>query len=53
MVVSLKMGEMLHEEIEVTDKDLALDILEMLSEEKYHYAYVAYREVSEWTKVEN
>ncbi len=52
-IISMRMGEYLHEELgPITDKDFALDILELYTEDKYHFAYLAYRDTSAWEKLD-
>lgn len=52
LIVSMKLGEISHEELgPLTDKDQALDILETFTGDKYHFAYLAFRDISEWVKV--
>lgn len=50
----MRIGEIQHEELgPIMDKDLALDILELFTPDKFHLAYVAYQEFTELVKLDD
>lgn len=53
-IISMRIGEIQHEELgPIMDKDLALDILELFTPDKFHLAYVAYQEFTELVKLDD